>query len=124
MPNVPSDTRTRIPDSLNEDSWCARKGSSADEVLKHLSMWRRWNRLKLAQAVEGIDPLPRKAAVLGEFSRRFLDFLGLVGLVLECQLRFANLEKDASQGGRVETNPPRSENQTDARTRAIAQARR
>ena len=29
--------------------------------------------LKVAQAVEGIDPLPSKAAVLVEFSRRFLD---------------------------------------------------
>jgi hypothetical protein len=29
--------------------------------------------LKLAQAVEGIDPLPSKAAVLVKFSRRFLD---------------------------------------------------
>lgn len=31
--------------------------------------------LKLAQATEGSDPLPRKAPVLREFSRRFLDWV-------------------------------------------------
>jgi len=31
--------------------------------------------LKLAQATEGTDPLPRKAPVLYEFSRRFLDWV-------------------------------------------------
>jgi hypothetical protein len=31
--------------------------------------------LKLAQAVEGTDPLPSKPAALVEFSRRFLDWL-------------------------------------------------
>ncbi len=31
--------------------------------------------LKLAQAVDGIDPLPSKPAALVEFSRRFLDWL-------------------------------------------------
>jgi integrase len=36
--------------------------------------------LKLAQAVEGTDPLPRKAPVLVEFSRRFLDWVDDVRL--------------------------------------------
>ena len=36
--------------------------------------------LKLAQVVDGTDPLPRKAPVLLEFSRRFLDWLEEVRL--------------------------------------------
>jgi len=36
--------------------------------------------LKLAQSIEGADPLPGRAAALDEFSRRFLDWLNEVSL--------------------------------------------
>src|SRR5205807_4502120 len=80
------------------------------------------------------DLLPRRLAALeddnhpgyafgSDYERPCRDSQ-ILRLVLECQLRVAHIEKDAPQGGRVETNPPRSENQTDERTRTVPQARR
>ncbi len=119
--------------------------------------------LKLAQAVENTDPLPKKAPVLLEFSRRFLEWLdtarleaktktyyrdgwrllkatNIVGmrldqitsdvvetlqvlrLVLECQLRTANLKENASQSGRVEADSASSQSQTDEGVRPFTSA--
>jgi hypothetical protein len=104
--------------------------------------------LKLAHVVENTDPLPQKAPVLLEFSRRFLEWLDKVRLEdktktyyrdgwrllktttvvnmrldqIKCQLRAENVKKNAAQGGGVDTDSPRSETQTDEGIRTFTQA--